>query len=186
MLPARFVPLFLMLLLGGKGTAQDLAEEAALNFSRSMSIPLNSLHLYDKALEAWTWTFGQEPGADLKRSDRANGMIEGIARVNFRSEMLTGREESMGVIQYRVTIMVHAGECRLTVSELNHVGNRNAPRGGIHCGPLTKGPDPIVRVPGMGHGNVQRLYAELKNASTSRITTMMQTFEARLRASTEP
>lgn len=167
-------------------TAQDAREDAALNFSRSMSIPLNAVHLFDKALEAWTWTFGQEPGASLKRSDRSGGIIEGTARVNFRSEMLTGREESMGVIQYRVTIMIHAGECRLTVSELTHIGNRSAPRGGIHCGLLTRGLDPTVRVPGLGHGNVQRLYADLKSVSSTRITAVMQSFEARLRASAEP
>ena len=171
---------------GGKVYCQDDAPDAALTFSRSVNIPLNAVQLYDKALDAWTWTFGREPGAMLKRSDRDQGVLEGVARVNFRSEMLTNREETMGVVHYRVVVQVRAGECRVVVSELTHVGNRAAPRGGIHVGPLTKGIDPPTRVSGMGRSNVQRLYADMKEVATKQITSVMQAFEARLRASVEP
>lgn len=159
---------------------------AALGFARSVSIPLNAVQLYDRALDAWTWTFGKEPGASLKRSDRGQGIIEGVARMPFRSEMLTGREETMGIIQYRITIHVKAGECRTVISEVSHTGNRTTPRGGIHAGLLTKGEMPAKRVAGLGRTNAVRLHGELKETATTRIQGLMQAFESRLRASVEP
>lgn len=170
------------------GMCQALASDtlSALSYSRSVSIGLNAFQLYDKALDAWTWTFGKEPGATLRRSDRETGVIEGTARVNFRSTMLTGREESMGTIAYRITIQVRAGESRLTVNELVHTGNKAALRGGIHLGVLARGNSPQQRVPGLGKGNAERLYAEVKEHANSRITQLMQAFEARLRANASP
>ena len=142
--------------------------------------------LFDKATEAWTWTFGKEPGAKLLRSERAEGIIEATARLNFRSEMLTGREESMGIVQYRVLVNVRAGECRIAISELTHTGNRTTARGGMHMGLLAKGEDPLRKVPGMGGSNARRLYAEIKAVSQARITGLLQAFESRLKASVEP
>jgi hypothetical protein len=133
-------------------------------------------------MDAWTWTFGREPGASLRKSDRSSGVIEGVARTNFRSEMLVGREESMGVISYRIVIQVQAGVSRITVSELTHTGNRKTARGGIHLGALTRGSAPTQRVPGMSRANTQRLYAELKAHSDERLGALLQAFEARLRA----
>lgn len=159
---------------------------AALQYTRSLSVPLNVFQLYDHALTAWTWTFGKEPGATLRRSSREEGIIEGTARIPFRSQMLTGREESMGVIQYRVTIHLKAGECRTVVSELTHIGNKTTPNGGIHLGLLTKAEVPPKKVSGMGRSNVARLYAEVKALGASHVTAMMQAFEARLRADLEP
>jgi len=169
-------------------TCQTLASDtlSALSYSRSVSIGLNAFQLYDKALDAWTWTFGKEPGATLRRSDREAGVIEGTARVNFRSTMLTGREESMGTITYRVIIQVHAGGSRITVNELVHTGNRDALRGGIHLGVLSRASSPQQRVPGLGKGNAERLYTEVKEHANGRITQLMQAFEARLRANAAP
>ncbi len=177
--------LFLCTLLGH---AQALSSDSlsAISYSRSVSVPLNAYQLFDKALDAWTWTFGQQPGATLRRSDRESGMIEGTARVNFRSEMLTGREESMGSITYRVTIQVRAGGSRITIQELTHNGNRAALRGGIHLGVLTRGMAPPQRVPGLGRANTERLYAEVKQRAEQRTDQLMQAFEARLRANAEP
>lgn len=170
------------------GRAQTLSADSltAMSYSRSVSIPLNAYQLFDKALEAWTWTFGQQPGATLRRSDRESGMLEGSARVNFRSEMLNGREESMGTITFRVSIQVRAGGSRITVHELTHSGNRAALRGGIHLGVLTRGPAPQERVPGLGRANAERLYAEVKQRAEERIVQLMQSFEARLRANAAP
>jgi len=159
---------------------------ALLGFSRSLSVPLNAARLFDRALEAWTWTFGKEPGARLVRSDREAGVIEGVARLNFRSEMLTLREESMGTVAYRVTVQVRAGECRTLVSELVHTGNRSAARGGVSLGLLTRGELPRAKVPGMGRGNTQRLHAELKAVADERVTGLVRAFEARIRAGSEP
>lgn len=179
------VILLALVALPGKGQSLATDTSGAISYSRSVSVPLNAYQLYDKALDAWTWTFGKEPGAVLRRSDRESGMIEGTARVNFRSTMLTGREESMGTITYRVTIQVRAGGSRITVNELVHSGNRAALRGGIHMGILARGSGPQQRVPGLGRANSERLYAELKEHSHSRITQLMQAFEARLRANAE-
>jgi hypothetical protein len=181
--------IIVMLILGlaspmlGQSLAMD--STAAISYTRSVSVPLNAYQLFDKALDAWTWTFGREPGASLRKSDRNAGTIEGVARTNFRSEMLVGREESMGVISYRVVIHVQAGVSRITVSELTHTGNHKTARGGVHLGALTRRSMPIQRVSGMGRANVERLYAEVKAHSNERITALLQAFEARLRASGE-
>ncbi len=163
-----------------------VANAPAIVYTRSVAIPLNGLLLYDKVADAWTWTFGREPGARLLRTDRAAGLIEGSARVDFRSEMLTLREESMGSIRYHVLLNVSAGECRITVNELEHTGNRNTARGGVHLGRLTRAEDPAARVRGSGAANSRRLCAEVKAAANQRIAALLQSFEARLRANAEP
>jgi hypothetical protein len=180
----RFIALLYVPLLVPAIVAQTLANDstAALLVSRSVSVPLNNLKLFDSALEAWTWTFGQEPGAKLVRSDREQGILEGTARLNFRSQMLTNREETMGVIQYKVIINVRSGECRTMVTEFTHSGNSNGPRNGIHLGMLTRRIIPPVRTPGMGRNNAIRLYKELKDISTLRANTLLAAFEARLRS----
>ena len=157
-----------------------------MSYSRSIAIPLNGGMLCDKANEAWTWTFGKEPGAKVLRRDRESGVIEGSARVNFRSAQLLLREESMGIIQYHMMVNVRAGECRITVNELVHTGNKTTPRGGVHLGLLTQGLEPVQKVRGAGGGNARRLYAEAKQVADARLNSLLQSFEARLRASAEP
>jgi len=175
--------LFLSVLAHGQSLSDD--ETAPLSFSKAVSVPLNAVQLYDKALEAWTWSFGREPGAKLVRTDRELGILEGIARLNFRSEMLTMREESMGVVQYKVTIRIKPGECTTQVFELVHTGNRNTTLGGIHLGLIPKGTTPTQRTPGMGKPNAERLLAEVKTTATGRIQALITAFEARLRATPE-
>ena len=157
-----------------------------MSFNRSVSVPLNAVQLFDKALEAWTWSFGREPGAKLLRSDREQGILEGTARLNFRSEMLTNREESMGVVSYRVTIRIKPGECSTQITEVVHTGNHNTTLGGVHLGILPKGDTPAHRTPGMGKANAQRLLVEVKSTATTRIQALMAAFESRLRAASEP
>lgn len=157
-----------------------------MSFNRSVSVPLNAVQLYDKALEAWNWTYGNEPGAKLLRSDREQAVLEGVARLNFRSEMLTMREESMGVVSYHITIRIKPGECTTHITEIVHTGNRNTSFGGVHLGLLPQGTTPIKRTPGMGKANAERLLAEVKGAATTRIQGLMAAFESRLRASSEP
>lgn len=168
------------------GAPAQAESAGALSFTRSVSVPLNALLLHDRALEAWTWTFGKEPGAKALRMDREQGVIEGTARVNYRSQMLALREETMGVIQYRVVVQSRAGECRVTVSELTHTGNRTTARGGVHFGLLTRGERPAAALPGVGGNNARRIHAELKSVAEARINAVLAAFEARLRASVEP
>lgn len=165
--------------------AQEVADRP-IAYSRSVVVPLNGVLLFDKVNEAWTWTFGKEPGAKLLRSDRNAGIMEGTARVNFRSAGLTFREESMGPVQYHILLNIKAGECRITVNELIHTGNRATTRGGVHLGLLTESDTPPKKVRGSGGGNARRLYAEVKLVAETRITSVLKAFEARLRASVEP
>ena len=168
--------------------AQENFQQAngALTFARSINVPLNAVKMYDQAQESWQWTFGQEPGAVIRRSDRGDGTIEGVARMSFRSTMLTMREETMGVIQYRVTIQTHAGECRIQVAELVHTGNKRAMRGGSHVGPIMRGTGPAQKVKGMSAGNARRLHEEMQVVATQRIRSLIAAFEGRLRAGAEP
>lgn len=151
-----------------------------------MSIPLNGVQLYDQVLEAWTWTFAKEPGAKLVRSSREDGVLEGAARVNFRSKMLTGREETMGTISYTIHIQVRAGECRAVVSQFIHTGNTTTSRGGISMGRLLRDESTITTVRGLGHGNTVTLHADLRESATARIETLLRTMESRIRANLEP
>ncbi len=183
-IPMRTWPIFILLLWAADLHAQDDDPRigSALGFSRSMSIPLNGRMLFDQVLEAWTWTFGKEPAAKLMVSDREKGILEGTARLNFRSEMLAGREESMGTVSYHVRIQVRAGECVVVVSGLTHFGNRNTARGGVHFGQLVRDEKNITHLPGMSHSSSERLHAELREASSKRINALLQTMEARIRA----
>ena len=155
---------------------------ALLTFSRSVSIPLNAVQLHDAASEAWTWTFGKEPGARLLLNDRSAGMLKGTGRLNFRSRMLTGREESMGTMSYQVMVQVHAGECRVTISDITHTGNRNTARGGIHLRQIMRADEDAQKTTGLSRSNVVRLHAELRMAATEHLSNLLQAFEARLRA----
>jgi len=166
--------------------AQDQGNVTALSFSRSMSIPLNGVKLYDGALEAWTWTFGKEPGAKVEQADRSAGLLNGSARLNFRSKMLNGREESMGTISYRIHIQITPGECRVVVSDLTHTGNRNTARGGIHLGQLRRTDGDVRPKVGMSHSAAVDLHREMRMAINERITSLLQTMEARIRAQMEP
>lgn len=176
----------LFLFLAACGMAQTDAGGPALAYTRTIHVPLNAVLLFDRSLDAWNWTFGQEPGAKLLLSDRSGGVIEGSARVNFRSAQLSLRDETMGVIQYRAMISIKAGECRISISELTHTGNRGTPRGGLHMGLLARGDMPLKKVRGAAGGSVRKAYEEIKQVSESRVQALLQAFEARLRASSEP
>ena len=180
----RIAPFLLLMHAPVEGRSQEPA--APITYTRSVSVPLNGVQLFDKVVEAWTWTFGKEPGAKVLLKEREQGVLEATARVNFRSEMLTMREESMGIIQYHITLQVRAGECRTVISELIHSGNKNTARGGVHLGLLTRAEAPSRKVQGMGRGNVQRLYTEVKQQADARINALIQAFESRLRASVAP
>ncbi len=184
----RYSALLILFLSAGPILAQEpgSGEATALSFSRSMSIPLNALQLFDQTVEAWKWTFGKEPGAKIMRQERETGVLEGTARVNFRSAMLPGREETMGTITYEVQLHIRAGECRVVVSNLSHTGNKTTRIGGIHMGQLMRSDTDAPPCRGLGRGNAVRLHAELREAATARINQLLQTMEGRIRAQAEP
>lgn len=183
----RLLYLLFALAIAGASRGQGLPTTGtALSFSRSVSAPLNAVQFYDRALDAWNWTFGKEPGAKLVRSDREAGLIEGTARMNFRSVMLTGREESMGTISYSVLIQLHAGECRVSVTNVSHTGNRNTNNGGIHLKQLMRVDTDANKVKIIGRTNTVRLHAELREAAEWRIADLLRAFESHIRARLEP
>lgn len=180
-----FTLLLFALLRTGVAQPTEGPQGTALSYTRSVNVALNAVQLHDKVLEAWTWTFGKEPGARLISSDRSTGSLNAVARFNFRSTMLTMREETMGVVQYKVTMRVNAGECTVVISELSHTGNRNTTLGGIHFGMLTRATTAGRKVQGMSRSNALQLQKELQAASDQRIQALLNAFEARLRANAQ-
>jgi hypothetical protein len=181
--------LFIPLLLSTQALPAQVDAEAPsaapLTISRAISVPLNATRLFDAATTAWTWTFGKEPGAKVLRSDRETGVIEGVARMNYRSTLLSLREETMGIVQYRVRVELKAGECRVVVNELVHTGNRSTARGGMHLGQLTQGELPAQRVRGTSRANVARIHAEIKGQVQAHVGAVIQSFHSRIRALAE-
>lgn len=184
---SRLLYILLFSLSTAIGATQPLStdEPVALTITRSVSVPLNSLQLFDKALESYKWTFGKEPGAELIRSDRASGVIEAIARVNFRSDQLSMREESMGVIRYKILINTHAGEGTVLVTEFIHKGNHGTSRAGIDLGLLTIGATPNDPPKRMAHSNLVKLYSDAKESANDHVLKVMQDFCSRIRVSNE-
>lgn len=162
--------------------AQPAAPVVPMSITRSVSVPMNAVQLFDAATQAWTWTFGKEPGAKLLRSDREQGVIEGLARMNYRSTMLSLREETMGTVQYRIRVEIKAGECRVVLNELVHTGNRSTARGGVDMGLLVQAEHPTEKVRGTGRANAVRIYADLKGQTQTHLGALMNNFCSRLRA----
>lgn len=170
------------------GHAQVITSDstAAISFSRTFTVPLSRSQVYDAALLAWQRSFGNQPGAKLTGTDAANGVLEGVARLNYRSTVLTAREETMGVITYRVTIHAGNGECALRVTQLTHSGNRNAMKGGLGFGLLTGTVVPPAPHPGISHRSAIRIYADLKQQAGDRIGNLLGVFGATLRQAGGP
>lgn len=182
----RFGSVVLFMLLLPALKAQDApAPGTALGITRRMSIPLNGLLLFDQVVEAWKWTFGNEPGAKILISDRESGVLEGSARINFRSELLPGREQSMGNVAYHVKFQIHAGECSAMVSGFVHTGNKNAYRRAVNMGQLMRNEDHVTHAVGLSHTFTVKLHAELRSLAETRINGLLQTMEARIRANLE-
>ena len=184
---SRMLSIFLFVLSTYTGVTQPISTDVpvALTVTRSVSVPLNTLQLFDKAMESYKWTFGKEPGAQLIRSDRESGIIEAIARVNFRSDQLSMREESMGVIGYKILINTHAGECTVLVTEFIHKGNHGPNRAAIDLRLLTISTAPIDPPIRMAHSNLVKLYSNAKESANDRVLKVMQDFCSRIRVGNE-
>ena len=179
----RAATLWALLLIAPASGIQSGPGEApgALSFNDAVGLPMSRGQILSSALDAWEYTFGQEPGAHLERVDKEIGVIEGTARLNYRSAMLLVREETMGSINYRVSITAENGQCILRVSNLVHVGNHGAQGGGIDIGTILSGDGPVARPPGVSPWHARGIHAEIRDRSTARIGELMQAFTARLR-----
>lgn len=172
---------FGLFLLGAR--AQDLPVDtnAALTVSASVSVPLNHVQVLEKAREAWKASFGTEPGARLEPPDTDASTFDGVAYLRFRSEQLVGREETMGIITYRVQVQARNGTCHVLVTDFRHVGNREAFRGPTDVGLLTRNTAPPRKIKGMGRRNGQELWDDMKRVARLRAEELVAAFGANLR-----
>lgn len=151
-----------------------------MRFSGTVSAPMNGKQLLAHAEEAWRYSFGLEPGARMEVDPGTNSIV-GSARFNFRSQFLLGRNETQGPIAYRVRVTILHGECRWTVDELKHTGNRSAMKGGRDLGLLTTDPRPEHALPGMSIMSSAKVWQDAKGQVGERIDAVRRVFEARLR-----
>lgn len=159
---------------------------AGLTFQENFSVPLSRAQAFDAALLAWQRSFGREPSARIALQDREAGLLEGTARLNFRATQLVGREETMGVIQYRVVVQAHNGGCTVQVTNLRHTGNRAAQNGGLDLGLLLNGdPTPGAR-DGYSHRSIKQLSIDMKKQCATRMNALMNGFGSTLRTAIEP
>lgn len=144
-------------------------------------LQLSRMQVFAAADQAWAYTFGQEPGAKIELDDADHGLLEGTARFNYRSNILTDREETMGVITYHITIQAENGQCRIRISQVQHTGNRAALSGGIDLGPIYAGDRPRTRVPGMSFGTAEKVHADMRMQISAQVQKVMNAFAARMR-----
>lgn len=162
-------------------TAPD-APSGQFILSEDIGLAMNKAQVIAAAQDAWTNSFGQEPGGHLNLVDTENGLLEGSARVNYRSKLLMGREETMGTVVYQVTIQAKNGQCQVRVHNLRHTGNRSAQGGGIDAGTIMEGVAPLEHYPGVGLGVSRRMHADIREAATARLQEILRRFAARLRS----
>jgi hypothetical protein len=159
----------------------DTAIARPLILQDAFGLQLSKARIFQAALAAWTYTFGLEPGARIELQDARNGLLEGTARVNYRNTGLTAREETMGVIAYRVTIQAENGQCRVHIAQFSHSGNRNAAGGGIDIGTLYLGDRPMERIRGISIGTAMKLHADMRDQAIAQVRKVMNAFAARMR-----
>lgn len=152
----------------------------------AVALPQSKAQIYAAALSAWDLSFGQEPGAKLTLRDTANKRIEAVARVNYRSSQLGSRQGSMGVINYIIIIQAENGQCRVRISHLSHVGDRNAPNGPIDLGTIYAGERPVGAVPGVSKGTAERLHSDMRAQATAHIGDVMKRFASAMRRAADP
>lgn len=150
----------------------------------TVALPLSMAQVEQAARQAWTWSFGQEPGAAILPGGES-GRIEATARFNYRSSAVGSRLQTLGVINYHVTIQAANGQCRLRISQFNHTGNRGAPGGAINLGTIYEGERPDERVALISRSTATRLHEDMRAQVTARLRTVVATFSARLRASAQ-
>ncbi|MCB0790225.1 MAG: hypothetical protein H6595_03725 [Flavobacteriales bacterium] len=171
-------------LIGTSIPAQDPVTVGALGHASSVSLPLSKAIVFERAIEAWNTIIAIEPGATLVITDPDTGILEGTARIRFRSHVLSGREQTMGSIHYRIRIQAMHGECRIAFSAFKHTGNPGAARGAIDLGLLTASGPPAQRLPGLSRPIATRIMDEARKAALERAVHITRLFEASLRSGT--
>ncbi|MBL8010294.1 MAG: hypothetical protein JNJ64_06770 [Flavobacteriales bacterium] len=153
----------------------------ALVISAAYSLPLSQAQVIERAQRAWAQTFGREPGATLAPAGDRPDQLEGSAHFNFRSRDITGREETMGRVSYRVRISATNGGCDVSIGPFRHSGNRGALRGGTDLGVITAGGPAVKRPTGLSGRTVTGLLAEIRYLARQRSEALLRNFGALLR-----
>ncbi|MBV6404819.1 MAG: hypothetical protein IT228_02700 [Flavobacteriales bacterium] len=169
-----------MVLAAGLRAQADSAQ--ALLFSASYSLPMSASQVLERAREAWSQSFAREPGARLNPANDRPDQLEGSAHFNFRSTTLTGREETMGRVSYRVRISATNGGCEVTIGPFRHTGNRAALRGGTDLGLITAAGPPTHRPPGLSGRTTTTLLGEIRQLARQKGEGLLRNFGALLRS----
>lgn len=152
-----------------------------VSWTEAVGLSLNKAQVLEKAQMAWVTSFGQEPGAKLVRTDIDNGVLEGEARMNYRSSFLVAREETLGGLYYKVTVTAKNGQCTVRVHDLVHSGNHGARGGGVDAGPIYEGTAPDHHYPGLSLPTSRRLHEDMRTQAATRISAVIRAFSARMR-----
>ena len=163
------------------GQAVPQAPLVPISLSDEISMAMNKAQVMEAALQAWSISFGQQPGAKQLINDVENSILEGTARVNFRSRMIMFREETMGSISYTVSIKALNGQCNVRVHNFRHSGNRNAPDGGLDFGTICDADAPLVHYEGMGLALSRKMHADARKLALDKVQEILRAFSARLR-----
>lgn len=182
--------LLLLLLLSPsvilRGQAVSGTSGSQFMLTEEIGLPLNKAQMALAVKEAWDFSFGREPGARVLRLDPEDGVLEGQARMNFRSAMLAGREETMGVVNYLVSVHIRNGQCTVHLHDVKHTGNKGAMGGGLDVGSLHEGEAPSEHYPGMSLKFSRRLHAEVRSVAEVRLRELIRLFTGRLRQQAAP
>lgn len=178
--------LFTALLLAGPLLAQDGTDDGhrPLVLVEALALPHSMAQVVQAVQQAWPYSFGQEPGARIVHEDRAAGLLEGVARFNYKSPTTSNRLATLGVIEYKISIRAENGLCRIRVSQFRHTGNRNAPGGPISLGPIYAAMRPTERIPGMSRSSAQRLNDDMRDQVKAHLAEVIKAFNRQLRSAT--
>ena len=175
--------LFSALLAMPQGSTLD--DPRPLVITEAIALPLSLGQVEQAARNAWQYSFGQEPGARLMLDEAGSGRVDGIARFNYRSSSVGSREQTLGVINYKISIQAENGQCRVRISHFSHNGNKSAPGGSVDLGTIYSGPRPAERVAGISAGSAQRLHEDMRTQVSAQMREVLKVFSSRMRQTAE-
>lgn len=165
--------------------AQD-GEHARFTVTKELLAPGTTEQVMVRFCEAWPFTFGNLPGAELEQVDTLGGSFRGKARINFRSMLLLAREQTNGVVFFRVQGQVRDGALHVVIDEAQHSGNHDAVNGPIHIGPLYQELRPMVRVPGVGRRNADAIHDDARTQLQLHVDLILRDLASRMARSEAP
>lgn len=173
--------LFSALLLPARPQTAPMDGPRRLVIAEDIALPMSSTQVEQAVRKAWPFSFGLEPGAGPLPAEAVNGRFEADARFNFRSTATNSRLQSLGVVNYHISIRAGNGQCKVLISQFDHTGNRNAPGGAVNLGPLYAGERPPDRIPGISMGTATRLHKDMRDQVSDHLQKVLKAFAAQLR-----